>query len=83
VPCGIHAANNLFLALVISPSGGSFDTSAVFTAPMAELMKLSPYSDIVAALLAFCALFTVLNWRFSTLTGPTAPPRAQASAPAA
>jgi len=81
VPCGIHAANNLFLVLIVSPVDGSFVTNALFAAPLAELMKYSPYGDIVAAALMFCALFYWLNWRFSTLTEPTIPQPATEATP--
>jgi membrane protease YdiL (CAAX protease family) len=73
VPCGIHAANNLFLVLVLSPVDGSFTTYAVFNATIAELMKYSPQGDIAVAVLMFCVLFYALGWRFSTLAEPTRP----------
>jgi uncharacterized protein len=81
VPCGIHAANNLFLVLVLSPAGGSFTTYALFSASMADLMRMSPWVDIASGAIAFCALFYAINWRFATLAAPTGP-QAVAEAPA-
>jgi uncharacterized protein len=72
-PAGIHAANNLFLVLVLSPIDGSFTTHAIFSISVAEMMRLSPWLDIASAVLAFILLAYALNWRFAALAGPTRP----------
>jgi membrane protease YdiL (CAAX protease family) len=73
VPAGIHAANNLLLVLVLNPVDGSFTTHAVFSASIADMMRLSPWLDIASAVLAFLLLAFALNWRFAALTTPTRP----------
>jgi membrane protease YdiL (CAAX protease family) len=77
VPCGIHAANNIFGAVVLRPDYNStFFTDSLFTAPFPDLLRFSPYVDIATALVAFFILYRIYGWRFSTLAGPVAPPEA-------
>jgi uncharacterized protein len=73
-PCGIHAANNIFGAVVLRPDTNStFVTDSLFTAPFAPLLNLSPYLDVATALLAFGIFFHLFGWRFSKLVEPIKP----------
>jgi membrane protease YdiL (CAAX protease family) len=73
VSIGLHAATNIFLAVVMSPVDGSIATYSLFTTRLAEVLKFSPHADIVQAVIGFGILFYVYGWRFSTLFAPTMP----------
>jgi uncharacterized protein len=82
VPCGVHAANNIFGAVVLRPDVNStFFTDSLFTAPFAALLKLSPYLDVATALFAFCIFFYVFGWHFSKLVEPITPSGTVSRAP--
>lgn len=73
-PCGVHAANNIFGAVVLRPdASGTFFTDSLFTAPFAALLNLSPWLDLATALTAFCIFFYVFGWRFSKILEPVKP----------
>ena len=73
VPCGIHAANNIFAAAIFSTKDGSFKTDSIFTTTMSDILKFSPQLDVAICVAAFIILFYLFGWRFSTLFGPTVP----------
>lgn len=73
VPIGIHAANNIFAAVIFSAKDGSFKTDSIFVTTIGEVMKFSPQLDIAICVAAFVILFYVSGWRFSTLLEPTMP----------
>jgi membrane protease YdiL (CAAX protease family) len=82
-PCGVHAANNIFGAVVLRPDVNStFFTDSLFTAPFAALLKLSPYLDVATAVLAFCIFSYVFGWRLSKLIEPIKPSETVSAAPA-
>lgn len=84
VPCGVHAANNIFGAVVLRPDVSStFFTDSLFTAPFAELLKLSPYLDVATALLALCIFSYVFGWRLSKIHEPIKPSATISAAPGA
>ena len=82
VPCGIHAANNLLAAVVISTKDGTFSTDSLFVTTVAEALKFSPYVDIGLCVIAFCIFSYLFGWRFSTLFEPTVPAALPDAAPA-
>jgi membrane protease YdiL (CAAX protease family) len=73
VACGIHAANNVFAAVIFSTKGGSFVTDSIFVTTLSEMMKFSPYADIAICVAGFLIFYYLLGWRFSTLLEPTVP----------
>jgi CAAX protease family protein len=73
VSCGLHAANNIFLALVLSPSDGSLATYSLFTTRLASVLKYSPWLDLGQMAVIFGILFYIYRWRFSALTEPIKP----------
>lgn len=86
VPCGIHAANNLFLTLVLSSTSRIDATNSMFNVWYTESMKPLPYLDHEQSIMAynilfyglgFIILFYAFSWRFSTLTAPVAAPNAE------
>ncbi len=73
IASGIHAANNLFLVLILSPTDGSFTTYSIFTSTLAEMMRFSPWLDIATAALGFTIFAIAYRWRASTLVEPVRP----------
>jgi uncharacterized protein len=73
VPCGIHAANNLFAAIIFSAKDGSFKTDSLFVTTLSEMLKFSPQLDIAICVVAFLIMFHLFGWQFSTLLEPDAP----------
>jgi hypothetical protein len=80
LPIGIHAANNIFLTVVLSYRDGSFITNSLFVTSMDAMMWLSPYLDIATSVLLLLLLSGVYGWRLSSLVAPVAP-RAAGEAP--
>jgi uncharacterized protein len=76
ISCGLHASNNIFLALVLSPEDGSLPTYSLFTTRLAPTLKYSPWLDIALTVLIFGVLAVMYRWRFRTLIEPTTPPEA-------
>jgi hypothetical protein len=74
IASGIHAANNLFLVLIMSPTDGSFTTYSIFTSSLAEMMRFSPWLDIATAVLGLVIFAVAYRWRVSTLSEPVRPP---------
>lgn len=64
---GVHAANNIFLSILVTHSSSAFQTTAVF-----ELQKVNPYLEFLLLVLAGIVLITFLykkyNWSFSVLS---------------
>ena len=73
VPCGIHAANNVFAAVVLSTKDGSFITDSIFASTLDELLRYSPHLDIGICVVAFLIFSYMFGWRFSTLFESTLP----------
>lgn len=67
LPIGIHAANNIFLAVMMSTSDGSIQTNALFESDLKAFhdnflaLSVAPYA------VSFVILFVLSRWRFSTL----------------
>ena len=76
ISCGLHASNNIFLAVVLSPEDGSLPSYSLFTTHLAPVLKYSPWLDIALTVLTFGVLAVMYRWRFATLTESTAPPKA-------
>ena len=77
LPCGIHAANNIFLAVIMGTSDGSLQTNALFETNMKAFTDQFIAVSVAPYVLAFIVLFVMFRWRFSTLFEPvTAPHRA-------
>jgi membrane protease YdiL (CAAX protease family) len=77
IAAGLHAANNLFLVLILSPTDGSFTTYSIFTSKLSALLQFSPGLDIALAVLAFAIFFVAFRWRLATLFEPVGPPSDQ------
>lgn len=73
VPCGIHAANNLFAAVIMSTKDGTFVTDSIFVTTLSEGMKYSPYAEIGICVVGFLIFFKLYGWRFSSLLESTVP----------
>ena len=73
VPCGIHAANNVFAAVILSTKDGSFVTNSVFVSTVRETMQFSPYIDVGLCVIGLFIFYYMFGWRFSTLLEPTEP----------
>lgn len=65
--CGIHAANNIFLTAVMSTSGGSLQTYALFETSLKAFADHVLLLSIVPYVIGFTVLFLAFRWRFSTL----------------
>jgi hypothetical protein len=67
LPCGIHAANNIFLAVILSTSDGSLQTNAIFETSLKAfgdnvlILAIAPY------VAGFLLLFAMYRWRLSTI----------------
>lgn len=79
VSIGLHAASNVFLAVVMSPVDGSLATYSLYTTTLAEVLKFSPHTDLIQMAVTFAIMFAVYRWRFATLVEPVTP-RADAQA---
>jgi uncharacterized protein len=77
IAAGLHAANNLFLVLILSPTDGSFTTYSIFTSSLAALLQFSPWLDIALAAVALVIFAIAYRWRLATLTEPIKPPADQ------
>jgi len=73
IPCGIHAANNMFAVAILSARDGTFSTDSIFVSSVKALMAFSPYVDIALCAAAFAIFFALYGWRVSTLFEPTVP----------
>ena len=76
ISCGLHASNNLFLAVVLSPEDGSLPSYSLFATKLAPVLAYSPWLDIGLTVLTFGVLAGVYRWRLRMLTEPTTPPKA-------
>jgi membrane protease YdiL (CAAX protease family) len=73
IPCGIHAANNIFAVAILSARDGTFSTDSIFVSSVKDLMAFSPYIDIGLAAGGFVIFAVIYKWRASTLFEPTVP----------
>ncbi|HKJ60488.1 MAG TPA: CPBP family intramembrane glutamic endopeptidase [Hyphomicrobiales bacterium] len=74
VPCGIHAANNIFIATIFNTSDGTFQTDALFQTSLTILSEFPLMFSFVPYLTAFIIFYIVFRWRFSTLLETVKPP---------
>lgn len=74
LPCGIHAANNIFLAVIMSTSDGSLQTNSLFVTSLRAIGENFFVLAVVPYFAAFIILFLVFRWRFSTLFAPIGRP---------
>jgi hypothetical protein len=81
VAVGLHAANNMVLAVIISPVGGSFTTYSLFTSELALMLAASPWLDLVMAAVTMVVLTAIFRWRFSRLSEPISGGRVEAAQP--
>lgn len=70
VAAGIHAANNMVLVLIFSPSEGSLDSAALFKTSLPAMLASAPWSELVSAALGLAALMAIFRWRVSRLFAP-------------
>lgn len=70
VPCGIHAANNIFLALIISTSDGTLQTDALFETNTKAYTDNFLFLSVLPYAVGFILLFAIFRWRISTLIRP-------------
>ena len=80
VPCGIHAANNIFIATIFNTSDGTFQTDALFQTNLAVLSEFPLMFSFAPYLTAFIIFFIVFGWRVSTLFEKVSPPGYHATA---
>lgn len=74
VPCGIHAANNIFLSIVMGTTDGSLQTDALFVTNLQAYSEHFFFLSVMPYILGFMILFLIFRWRFSTLIEPVQPP---------
>jgi membrane protease YdiL (CAAX protease family) len=79
--CGIHIANNIFSASIVSARDGTFTTDSLFQTDVATLLAFPYAVDLSCYAVALIILFVVFRWRIGTLFEPIrpAPPPAIAS----
>jgi membrane protease YdiL (CAAX protease family) len=81
VPCGIHAANNIFIATIFNTTDGTFQTDALLKTNLSVLAEFPFIFSLVPYVVAFVTFYVVFRWRFSTLFERVTPPhRAEAGA---
>jgi membrane protease YdiL (CAAX protease family) len=73
VPCGIHAANNIFLSVIMSATDGSLQTDALFETNLQAYGDNFFFVSVIPYALGFMILFVMFRWRFSTLIEPVRP----------
>ncbi len=64
IPIGIHAGNNLFVALILSASGTSVLTPSLFKTDIESLIEILPFLFILISLLSFTVLKLIYKWKF-------------------
>lgn len=74
VPCGIHAANNIFISTIFNTSDGTFQTDALFQTKLKILAEFPMVLSFAPYLIAFVIFYIVFRWRFSTLFETVSPP---------
>lgn len=68
ISIGIHSANNIFLAIIISVKGGTLNTDAIFQVSKADMILHSSLLQSFATTVIIMLLFGfVYRWKFSTL----------------
>ncbi len=70
LPCGIHAANNLFLAVILSTRGGTLETNALFETDLQTLLQYATPLSLVPYLICFAVLMAIYRWRPGRLFDP-------------
>ena len=67
LPCGIHAANNIFLAVILSTSDGSLQTNAIFETSIEAFGDNLLFLAIAPYIAGFLLLSAMYRWRLSTI----------------
>lgn len=67
LPCGIHAANNIFLAVILSTSDGSLQTNAIFETSLKAFGDNVVILAVVPYIVGFLLLFVLYRWRLSRI----------------
>lgn len=63
IPIGIHAGNNLFVALILSATDGAFNTPSIFKTNSEFLTGILPISLILLSILTFTTLKIIYKWK--------------------
>lgn len=67
LPIGIHARNNLFVALIMSTSDGAMKTSSIFRTDVPSLTHILPLVLPLLVVLTFGILYLKCKWRIAYL----------------
>lgn len=66
LPMGIHAGNNLFVALILSSTDGAFITPSIFKTTSESLIEIMPIALCVLSVLTFVILRFIYKWDIKT-----------------
>ncbi len=66
LPMGIHAANNLFVAVILSASGGVFSTPSIFKTSTQYLIEVLPALLILMSIMTSLTLQYIYKWNFKS-----------------
>ena len=67
IPCGIHTANNLFTALILSTSNGAMNTDSIFQTRVEHLMGILPPLLLILSIFTLVALAFYYRWNMAKL----------------
>lgn len=67
LPLGIHTANNLFVALILSASDGSLKTPSIFKTDTSALLSTLTIALPIIVILTFTILSITYKWKRATL----------------
>jgi membrane protease YdiL (CAAX protease family) len=65
IPIGIHAGNNIFVAIVLSATGGAVTTPSLFKTSVPNLVDVLPLLLFLVSIFSFISLKFIYKWRFN------------------
>ena len=63
IPIGIHAGNNIFVALILSASGTSVSTPSLYKTDIQNLIEILPLLLVLLSVLSFALLKLIYKWK--------------------
>lgn len=67
LPIGIHVANNVFVALILSTNDGMFSTPSIFQTSVSTLLEILPVLLPSLSIIVFISLFFKYKWSIKIL----------------